>query len=266
MSSPEPQFLDLGHAADCRRIAYIVENRGETHGPGVMWLPGFKSEMTSTKVSALAKWAETRGVSMTRLDYSGHGQSQGRIEDGTVSRWLEEVRTVFVSLTQGPQIVVGSSMGGYLALLLLRQLLADAPRDAERIGALVLIAPAWDMTERIMSRLTEAARREIAENGIWYRPSRYGDGPYPITRRLLEDGAHHLIGRSPFNPGRPVHILHGLQDPDVAWEHTLDLVAHLEGDWTRVTAVPDGDHRLSRPEDLELLLRTVEEASRAVSG
>lgn len=266
MPSPEPQFHEVGHGADCRRIATIVENRGDACGPGIIWLPGFKSEMTSTKVSALAEWAERKGVSMTRLDYSGHGQSPGRVEDGTIGGWLEEVQSVFVSLTRGPQVVIGSSMGGYLALLLLRQLLAEAAKEAERIRALVLIAPAWDMTERITSRLTDAARREIAEKGVWYRPSRYGDGPYPITRKLLEEGRQHLIGSSPFDPGRPVHILHGLQDPDVPWEHTLDLVAHLDGDWTRVTAVPDGDHRLSRPEDLELLLRTVEDASAPPSG
>jgi len=261
MASPEPEFIEVGHGADCRRIATIVENRGESHGPGVVWLPGFMSEMTSTKVSALAGWAISRDVSMTRLDYSGHGQSPGRVEDGTIGRWLEEVRTVFVSLTCGPQIVVGSSMGGYLALLLLRQLMLESPLDAARIRALVLIAPAWDMTERISRRLSEGAKREIAERGVWYRPSHYGDGPYPITRALLEEGKRHLIGTAPFDPGRPIHILHGLQDPDVPWEHTLDLVAHLDGDWARVTAVPDGDHRLSRPQDLELLLRTVEGAS-----
>jgi pimeloyl-ACP methyl ester carboxylesterase len=261
MASPEPEFIEVGHGADCRRIATIVENRGAAHGPGVVWLPGFKSEMTSTKVSALADWARSKGVSMTRLDYSGHGQSPGRVEDGTIGRWLEEVRTVFVSLTCGPQIVVGSSMGGYLTLLLLRQLMLESPLDAARIRSLVLIAPAWDMTERISRRLSEDAKRDIAERGVWYRPSRYGDGPYPITRALLEEGKRHLIGNAPFDPGRPVHILHGLQDPDVPWEHTLDLVAHLDGDWTRVTAVPDGDHRLSRPQDLELLLQTVAEAS-----
>lgn len=264
MGLAEPQFIDVGHGADCRRIATLVENRGEKHGPGVVWLPGFKSEMTSTKVTALATWAEEAGVSMTRLDYSGHGQSPGRVEEGTIGRWLEEVRTVFVSQTEGDQVVVGSSMGGYLALLLLRELAKDAPKDAARIRALVLIAPAWDMTDRLSRRLSAEAKQAIVENGVWYRPSRYGDGPYPITRRLLEEGQRHLIGSSSFNPGRPVFILHGQQDPDVPWEHTRDLVAHLDGDWTRVTPVPDGDHRLSRPQDLELLLRTVEEASSSV--
>ncbi len=121
----------------------------------------------------------------------------------------------------------------------------------------MLIAPAWDMTELMWANLPASARRDIEEKGVYLRPSRYGDGPYPITRRLIEDGRRHLIGTAPFDPGRPVHILHGLQDPDVPWEHTLDLVAHLSGDWTRVAAVPDGEHRLSRPEDIALLLEIV---------
>lgn len=201
---------------------------------------------------------------MTRLDYSGHGQSPGRVEDGTIGGWLEEAQAVFTGLTSGSQVIVGSSMGGYLALLLLRVLIREVPHEAERIRALILIAPAWDMTERLMQpRLSEAARRDLAETGVWMRPSRYGDGPYPITRRLIEEGGRHLIGSTAFDPGRPVIILHGLQDPDVPWEHTLDLVAHLDGDRTEVIAVPDGDHRLSRPADIELLLQTVDRASRA---
>ena len=150
-------------------------------------------------------------------------------------------------------------MGGYIALLLLRALLRQRPAEAGRVHALVLIAPAWDMTERLMwARFPESIRKEITETGVHLRPSRYGDGPYPITRGLIEEGRQHLIGAEAFNPGRPVHILHGLQDPDVPWEHTLDLVAHLSGDWTRVHAVSDGDHRLSRPEDLALLLSTLD--------
>jgi pimeloyl-ACP methyl ester carboxylesterase len=171
-----------------------------------------------------------------------------------VGLWLEEAVTVFLRLAAGPQILVGSSMGGYIGLLLLRQLLQEQPAEAARIRALVLIAPAWDMTEQLMwKRFPESTREAIQANGVYLRPSQYGDEPYAITRTLIEEGRHHLIGTSPFDPGRPVHILHGLQDPDVPWEHTLDLVAHLSGDWTTVSAVPDGDHRLSRPEDLERL-------------
>lgn len=213
--------------------------------------------MTSTKAAALAAFAADAGLPMTRFDYSGHGQSGGVFEKGCVSRWLEETRAVFERLTTGPQIVIGSSMGGYLALLLLRALMETAPRQAERIRALVLIAPAWDMTSLMWERFTPSIRKQIEEQGVYLRPSSYGDGPYAITRGLIEDGQRHLIGVRPFDPGRPVHILHGLLDPDVPWEHTLDLVAHLGGDWTRVEAVPDGDHRLSRPEDIQLLLETV---------
>ncbi len=213
--------------------------------------------MTSLKATALAEWADVQGVAMTRFDYSGHGRSEGRFEEGTLSHWLEETVAVFTRLTSGPQIVIGSSMGGHLALLLLRSLMQEQPSLAARIKALVLIAPAWDMAELMWSRFPESVRKTIMETGVYLRPSRYGDGPYPVTRALIEDGRHHLIGTTPFDPGRPVIILHGLQDPDVPWEHTLDLVAHLSGDWARVHAVPDGDHRLSRPEDLKLLLDIV---------
>jgi len=247
-------FLSVGGGGAERRIAYLSE-AGST--PGVIWLSGFCSEMTSTKASALAAWAKQQGLAALRFDYSGHGRSQGRFEDGTISRWLEEAEAVFTQLSRGPQVLVGSSMGGYIALLLLRTLLAGSASEAARIRAVVLIAPAWDMTELMWRNLPQSARQAIEQAGVYLRPSRYGDGPYPITRGLIEDGRQHLIGNAPFDPGRPLHILHGLQDPDVPWEHTLDLVAHLSGDWARVSAVPDGEHRLSRPQDLSLLLEIV---------
>jgi len=256
MTDTQPQFLDVGSGPDRRRIAYLHQPAANAQKPGVIWLGGFKSDMTGTKAVALAQWAAAQDLGCLRFDYSGHGQSQGRFEDGTLSRWLEEARAVF-DLTRGPQILVGSSMGGHIALLLLRALMADAPEEARRITGLALIAPAWDMTELMWRNLPTSARKDIEEKGVYLRPSRYGEEPYPITRALIEDGRRHLIGPWPFDPGRPVHILHGLQDPDVPWEHTLDLVAHLGGDWTRVAAVPDGEHRLSRPEDLALLLDIV---------
>jgi pimeloyl-ACP methyl ester carboxylesterase len=164
---------------------------------------------------------------------------------------------VFEALATGPTVLVGSSMGGYMALLLLRSLMAETPEAAERITALVLIAPAWDMTRLMWDNFPPQARRDIADKGVYHRPSAYGDGPYPISKAFLDDGETHLIGATPFDPGRPVHIIHGLLDPDVPWEHTLDLVAHLSGDWTHVAAVPDGEHRLSRPEDIALMLEIV---------
>lgn len=261
MTAPEPQFISVGSGVAERRIATLVEQRpasGDACKPGLMWLPGFRSEMGSLKATDLATFAQARGLAMARFDYSGHGRSGGDFDQGTLGRWLEEARAVFTRLTSGPQIIVGSSMGGHIALLLLRALMQDDQGAAQRIKALVLIAPAWDMTDLMWARLPASARRDLSETGVYLRPSAYGDGPYRITMRLIEDGRSHRIGSAPFDPGRPVHILHGLQDPDVPWEHTLDLVAHLSGDWTRVSAVPDGDHRLSRPEDLALLRSVIE--------
>jgi pimeloyl-ACP methyl ester carboxylesterase len=259
MAAAQPQFLTVGQGHQARRIA-CLRQAGEA--PGLIWLCGLKSEMISTKASALAQWAGSQGLACTRFDYSGHGQSEGQFEDGTITRWLEETRAVFHDLTTGPQILVGSSLGGYLALLLLRALMADAPEQSDRVKSLVLIAPAWDVGDLMWSKLSAAAKKDIEEKGLYQRPSNYGDGPYPITRALIEDARRHRLADEPLDPGRPIHILHGLQDPDVPWEHTLDLVAHLSGDWTRVAAVPDGEHRLSRPEDIALLLEIVEQQAK----
>jgi pimeloyl-ACP methyl ester carboxylesterase len=256
MSTQQPQLLAVGQGQAQRRIAYL-KAPGSSDKPGLVWLCGFNSQMTSTKAAALAAWADGEQISTVRFDYSGHGQSEGRFVEGTISRWLEEASAVFTRLTTGQQIVLGSSMGGYIALLLLRALLRADCHAAQRIVALVLIAPAWDMTERIWSTLPGGARQELDTRGVYLRPSAYGDGPYPITRTLIEDGRQHMIGTEPFDPGRPVLILHGRQDPDVAYAHSLALAAHLSGDWTRITAVGDGDHRLSRPQDIALLLDTV---------
>ncbi len=259
MSSPPPQFITVGSGAAERRIATIVEPATRADGMGVMWLPGFRSEMTSTKVTALAEFARAHGLACTRLDYSAHGRSPGQIEDGTIGRWLEEVEAVFTRLTHGPQVIVGSSMGGYLALLLLRRLIADAPDHAARIRGLMLIAPAWDMTERLMwGEMTFAQRREVMDKGIWYEPSAYSEQGYPITRRLIEEGRDHLIGDSGLAVGAPVHILQGMQDPDVPWQGSVRLVDLIDGGHVRLSLVKDGDHRLSRPEDIALLLATVE--------
>jgi pimeloyl-ACP methyl ester carboxylesterase len=252
MADTQLQMLVVGEGARRRRIACLSEPGSHT---GLLWLSGLNSQMTGTKASALAQWARANGVGCVRFDYSGHGQSEGRLEGGTIGGWLAEARAVFCRLSQGPQILVGSSMGGYLALLLLRDLLLEAPEEGLRICGLVLVAPAWNMTELIWQRLSLSARKEIEEKGLFLRPSRYGDGPYPITRSLIEEGRGHLI--APFDPGRPVHILHGHKDPDVPFAHSLELVATLSGGWTRVWAVPDGEHRLSRPQDLSLLINIV---------
>ena len=227
--------------------------------PGLFWLSGFKSSMQGQKAQAIAKWAKARGQACTLMDYSGHGLSSGAFEDGTISDWLEEACLVFETKTSGPQIIIGSSMGGWLALLL-------AQRMKERVGGLVLIAPAWDMSEKLMwEKFTPELQRDVIEKGFYMRPSSYGDGDYKITRKLIEDGRKHLIGDAPLNLGCPVHILHGRQDADVAWEHGHALINLLPHDDVNFTLVPDGDHRLSREQDLRLLQRTIEKMSAAIN-
>lgn len=246
----EPQILRVGLGTDARDIAYIAHSAGE---PGLFWLSGFMSDMGSTKATAVAAWANARGLSSTRFDYSGHGRSSGRIEDGTIGRWLDEADAVLMNASKGPQIVIGSSMGGYIALLLLRRLMRGRPNDAERIKAVLLIAPAWDMTEELMwKRFPEDARRQIAENGSYLRPSAY-DAPYVITRDLIEEGRDHLLAREPFDPGRPVVILQGMLDVDVPASHTRELMTFLRGRNVKLIEVPDAEHRLSRPQDLDLM-------------
>lgn len=264
MSSSEPQFLDVPrfNSTDVdgpRRIAYIAAPGVNAAKPGLIWLQGFKSEMVSTKATYLAGWTRERGIGFTRFDYSGHGQSGGRFEDGTISQWLEEARAVFEGLTSGPQILIGSSMGGFLALLLARALRLERPDHVPRIAAIVLIAPAWDMTEALMwPRLPEEAKAAILRDGVWHRPSKYGDGPYPITRALIEDGRRHRLEGAGFDPACPVRIIHGVEDTDVPYQHSLGLLDQLRGHDIHLTLVKDGEHRLSRPQDLALLTAAIE--------
>lgn len=261
MSDPAVDLITVGAPGDERRIATLCERPDGARADGVVWLCGLKSEMTSTKASALAAWARAEGVNCTRFDYSGHGQSSGRFEDGTIGAWLDEADAVVSRSTQGPQVLVGSSTGGYIALLLLRRYLETSPELAARIRALVLIAPAWDLTTRLMwDRFPESARQAVVEHGVYLRPSEYGDGPYAITRQFIEEGKRHLIGPDGFDPGRPIYVLHGLQDEDVPWEHTLDLVSIMSGDHIEVDAVPEGGHRLSTPVDIALMLSKVRKA------
>ena len=263
MSETEPQFQNVGEGARQRRIAFIASPGREAARPSLVWLAGLKSDMISTKAAALAAWAAERDLAMTRFDYSGHGRSSGRFEDAVVGDWLEEARAVFTRITRGPQILVGSSTGGHVALLLLRELLATAPEEAARIAALVLIAPAWDLTEELMWNEFDAeARRELMENGVFHRPSAYGE-PYTITRRFIEEGRNHLFAGRPFDPGRPVVILQGVQDADVPVAHARRLAGFLTGGWARLIEVADGEHRMSRPQDLALLF---DEIGKLVDG
>ena len=256
MTDEQPQTIIVGTGGSSRPISYLTEQPSKSGAASLFWLSGFMSDMASTKASALADFARANGLGCTRFDYSGHGRSGGDFKDGTVGRWLEEAATVFTCLTSGPQVIIGSSMGGHIALLLLRRLMSEKAAEAARIKGIVLIAPAWDMTEELMwNKFPEAVRQEIQSQGYHLRPSAY-DAPYTITRDLIEDGRKHLLARKPFAIPRPVIILQGLQDTDVPAAHTRELLSFLEGD-VRLVEIADGEHRLSRPQDLEKLYRAV---------
>jgi pimeloyl-ACP methyl ester carboxylesterase len=251
--------LDIGTGSDRRPIAVRLR---EGRTPGLVWLGGFKSDMKGTKAEALDHWAAESGRAYLRFDYSGHGESGGDFTDGTIARWLEESLAVFDAFSRGPQVVIGSSMGGWLALLLLRELKRrQAPSSAgAQIAGLVLIAPAVDFTEALMwQRFPPEVRRQIEQTGSWQRPSAYSEEPYLITRRLIDDGRNHLLLGGLIETGCPVRILQGVQDEDVPWQHAVELSSRLAHDDVVLTLVKDGDHRLSRPEDIERLIGAVAE-------
>jgi pimeloyl-ACP methyl ester carboxylesterase len=250
-----PQTVNVGQGTDARRIA-VLSREGE--GPPVVWLGGFKSDMRSTKAEALDAWADKKGRAFLRFDYSGHGESGGDFENGTVSDWLEDTLCVLERFIASRPVLVGSSMGGWIALLAARRLLGNGDAGHAPAG-LVLIAPAVDFTERLMwDRFPDDIKRIVEETGVYLRPSPYSPDPFPITRKLIEDGRRHLLFGAPIQTGCPVHILQGMEDPDVPWNHALQLVEHLPGDSVSLTLIKDGDHRLSRPEDLERLIRSIE--------
>jgi len=295
----------------------------EAGKPAFVWFCGFKSDMGSVKASALAEWAKANGAGVLRFDYSGHGKSGGRFENGTISAWLGEAAAVCAHALQGtPAVFVGSSMGGWIALLLARQLSQVAPwqvpphpvllpasspwracnsvwphpqadaagrRDAMTLAedssrvlsplverdrvrgdsqpgnrafnlkGIVLIAPAWDMTRLFWDRAAPEAREAILRDGVYYRPSTYGGEPHAITKAMIDDGERHLFGDGPIPLSAPVRILHGCQDPDIPWQRSLTLLGRAACPDTRLTLIKDGEHRLSRPQDLALLFSTLAE-------
>jgi pimeloyl-ACP methyl ester carboxylesterase len=250
-----PTFIGVGQGNAARRIA--VRARAGT-APGLFWLGGFNSDMQGTKALALDAWAAEHGRACVRFDYSGHGESGGAFIDGTVGRWLEESMAVFEQFCAGPQVVIGSSMGGWLALLLAREMAKRQDRRASLAG-LVLIAPAPDFTEALMwNGFSAEIRHEIETTGVWLRPSQYGE-PYPITRALIEEGRNHLLLGSAIDVGCPVRILQGAQDPDVPWRHAFALAHRLPSDDVVLTVIQDGDHRLSRPQDIARIIAAVAE-------
>ena len=251
------KFLEIGAETERRSIA--VRDRAGA-APGLFWLSGYKSDMKGTKAAALAHWAEQAGRACIRFDYSGHGESGGEFSDGTIGRWLADALAVFDACCRDPQILVGSSMGGWLALLMVRALRARRQAGPASVAGLVLVAPAVDFTEELMwKRFTPAIKRELEEKGFWARPSEYSAEPYLVTRQLIEEGRNHLLLAGMIETGCPVRILQGVEDPDVPWRHAVELVSRLASDDVVLTLVKDGDHRLSRPEDIERLIRAVAE-------
>jgi pimeloyl-ACP methyl ester carboxylesterase len=251
----EPAFIEVGNDAGRRRIAVRARTGS---APGLFWLSGFNSDMRGTKAIALDAWAAERNRACVRFDYSGHGESGGAFVDGTIGRWLEETIAVFEQFCAGPQVVIGSSMGGWMALLLAREL-ARRPARRASLAGLVLIAPAPDFTEELMwKNFSPEARHEIETNGVWLRPSAYGE-PYPITRALIDEGRNHLLLGGSINVGCPVRILQGAQDPDVPWRHAFALAHRLPADDVVLTMIQDGDHRLSRPQDIARMIAAVAE-------
>ena len=226
--------------ADGETIAYL-KRTGKS--PEVVWLGGFKSDMNGTKAQALDIWALERGRAYLRFDYYGHGASSGDFRKGTISRWRDDALAMLDSLCDGRCVLVGSSMGAWIALLVARL-------RPQRIAALLLLAPAVDFSEALMwERMTPEIRSEVMEKGEWQRPSAYGNDTYPITRGFIEDGRRNLLLGTPIGIDCPVHILQGMKDPDVPWQHALRLVEQLSGNPT-LTLVKEGDHRLSTPADL----------------
>jgi pimeloyl-ACP methyl ester carboxylesterase len=218
--------------------------------PTVVFLPGFRSDMTGDKATALATFCAANGIGMLRFDYSGHGASSGAFTDGTIGAWAADALAAIDVLTTGKLILVGSSMGGWIALL-------TAVARPDRVAALVGIAAAPDFTQRLMwDTMAPSERATLQRDGVLHVPSQYGE-PTPITLKLIEDGANHLLLGDPIPIRCAVRLLHGQADPDVPWELALRIAERIESADTRVVLVKDGDHRLSRRQDLMLLRQTV---------
>lgn len=234
-------------------VAYA---RTDGRAPTVVFLGGFRSDMTGTKATELEAWAQQRGQAYLRFDYLGHGQSSGRFEDGTIGRWLDDSLAVIDRLTNGKLVLVGSSMGGWLSLLAARA-------RPDRMAGLALIAAAPDFTERMLLKgLSPEDRATLERDGRLERPSQYSPEPSVFTWKLIEEGRRHLLLDKSLALPCPVRLLHGQSDPDVPWEYSLQIARHLEAPEVVTTFVKGGDHRLSTPADIARLLATVEELVR----
>jgi pimeloyl-ACP methyl ester carboxylesterase len=248
-------------------IAHIKDGPNDDLGPcGFFWLGGFMSDMTGSKAEALADLARSQRRTSLRFDYSGHGQSSGLFVDGTISQWLEEATHMFLAHTRNKRIIVGSSMGGWLAQLLARRLKQDDPSAYRRIGGMVLLAPATDMTLDLMwDRFDKDQKQEMADHGVVHQPSHYGN-PYAITLKLIEDGATHRILDKGLDVPFPVRILQGTEDVEVPPAHAFKTFEALRGPDVTLNYIKDGDHRLSTPGNLRLLRETVLQLAERADG
>jgi pimeloyl-ACP methyl ester carboxylesterase len=232
--------------------ATIAYHRHTGHAPGVVFLGGFMSDMSGTKATALDAFCRARGQAFLRFDYFGHGRSSGDFAEATVGRWKDDALCVLDSLTAGPQVLVGSSLGGWIMLLVARE------RPA-RVKALIGIAAAPDATENLMwNRFAPELQASILRDGQARIPSAYGEAGYLITRKLIEDGRKHLLMGKPIPISSPVRLIHGMRDADVPYRVSVELAEKLQSEEVRIELVKDGDHRLSRDQDLALLTRTLE--------
>lgn len=245
MTERDAKFLDGPHG----RIAY---RQREGQGPGIVWLGGFRSDMLGTKAAYLDDWAQKANRAFLRFDYSGHGESDGKFEDGSIGEWFADALFAFDQLTEGPQILIGSSMGAWIATLL-------AKARPDRLASIIFIAPAPDFTERLMwPAFSDEERKTITDTGRLEQPSDYSDEPEIITRKLIEDGRNNLVMTDSVPITVPVRILQGMADDAVPWRHAGEFAALLESDDVEMTLIKNGDHRLSSPPELERLIATVE--------
>jgi len=256
MAGSQPSRIEVSGAS-------IAVRHRDGKAPGLVWLGGYRSDMIGTKAETLDTWAAAAGHEFTRHDYSGHGESGGRFEDGTIARWLGESLAVFRAFTHGRQILIGSSMGAWIALRMIKEFRQAG--EGDRAAGLVLIAPAPDFTmELVEPQLTDALRNDLEEKGYVEEHSEYSAEPNVYTRALLEDGRRNRVLEGIIETHCPVHVLQGMADPDVPYALALKLLDHLPADDVTLSLVRDGDHRLSRPQDLDMLVRTVEGMVRQV--
>ncbi len=256
MDPGKPDFIEGSNG----KIAFrkIEASAQGSDLPGLVWLGGFRSDMLGSKAETLAMHAGNTGQGYLRFDYTGHGESEGAFREGTISKWRDDAILAIENCTKGPQLLVGSSMGGWISML-------TALEIPERIAGMILIAPAPDFTEKLMwANMDQALRKDIITKGFVERPSDYSDEPEIITHELIEDGRKNLVLDKKINIKGPIRILQGMRDADVPWSHALEAIECFESDDITASLIKSGDHRLSRDEDLSRLIQVIDELNEKI--